>query len=783
MSSDDKTATIRDGEDYIQFLKRRFENINVSGGIDSVKFEHQPYIPYDISKDIITFGDIHGDLRVLVECLKLAGCIDKTLGLPDEKLYEDIRKEVMNDNKISEGLKEVEIELKYNEEFNNEKAIFTNWLKNVKWVRSNVYVVQLGDMIDRMRKPDNSDCTCSFLKHNKDCINNVKNSTDNDDYANTLKIYAFITVLNDRAVEMNSKFIPILGNHEFLNVQYNFKYVSMQEAKVFQYVYPQFYPLLNNSRNNSRNNSQNNIQSDINILNKVKEYCQKFEYDNSSNVLNYIKILNNAIQNNPKAEFENNKYFNCNGSFGRIVAYTPGQLCSNWLAIQCVPFLQIGEWVFVHGGLTINMFDNSLSNNTEKFCKLIRKYLLGINLNDDEINVIKKICSTSDDDLSIFMCRTHSSNLQRDIYRKTNINKILTYYNKQNTKNSPANIVVVAHTPQFELGLNLSINNNDFIMNDSRVIEDTNVNNKKVWKCDVAMSRGFNVNNFKKDIETINNLEDININNLKDNIIDSIIKLEINNYNNPLIYHSEFKGKTTKTTIRRNPLFENNTNGKKTFQNNNRKNTFEKINGSVNVKNKLIHVIANKIIEEFKIDRKKLYTNGLSVDIKYGDLLYNIWSKKLDSSLNDADNTILLDLATKISNNQSNVKYIKKITDTIIEISRNIIQKFIDALNKKYSVLHEHDIIKRNPLRYPQIFQITRKNTTNSNNPNNKKRIYTCKIMHSKAVNVHKIDNPNNPIILSFDTDGDYYDPKKLESIYVEGGKIQTSPKLLIISF
>ena len=720
--SSDMSATISDGENYIDFLKRRFENIDVRGGIDSVKFEHQPYIPYDISKDIITFGDIHGDLRVLVECLKLAGCIDPKMDdLPPE-------------NPIT------------NEEtFNQDTESYTDWLRKVEWKRVNVYVVQLGDMIDRYREKEKCNCKITFIEkqHNEKCNKGVKTDYDNDDYSNTLKIYALITVLNDQAKLKGSKFIPILGNHEFMNIEYNFEHVSAGEMLIFKYLYNNYYIdsiernkiikeniLKNIFSNIDKSSIEKYLKNVLKVESQLYDELQPLEYKPEPEKTEKNTTTSHNIKISADNEFVNVR---CLGMLGRMIGYTPGQLCANWLAIQCVPFLQIGEWVFVHGGLTDFMFNYKKTNNILNFCGLIRKYLLGLINNDsDDRKIINIICTTNEHLVdntnkmlySVFVCRTHGNNK----YDRPDINKILKYYNDNNSASridnyENAKFMVIAHTPQFIIEYGYGLNNK----------QDSNV-----WRCDVGMSRGFNIDNFKKDIEMINNINDDDIDNKLNNVIDIIIKLEFNT-NNPLIYHSKSKFNVNKkTTNRRNPF----------FKNNNSENTFENINKSVSVKNKLIHIIANKIIEEFKIDRKILFTNGYSTDEKYNDLLFiNRWKQ--------IDNSIFVELATLISQNQTTVKDINIITKKIIEISINIIQKIIDALKKKYSVFLDEktQIIERNINRYPQILHITtNNNTTNTSNNRTTKKIsksvnktvkyYTYKIMRSKKQNVLKIDNP-----------------------------------------
>jgi len=87
---------------------------------------------------------------------------------------------------------------------------------NNKWIGKDTFVVQVGDQIDRCR-PINQSC------HNKF-------STKNDE-GNDIKILLFFSDLHVQATKYGGAVFSLLGNHELMNVDGNFKYVSYTGLK------------------------------------------------------------------------------------------------------------------------------------------------------------------------------------------------------------------------------------------------------------------------------------------------------------------------------------------------------------------------------------------------------------------------------------------------------------------------------------------------------------------------------------------------------------------------
>ena len=127
---------------------------------------------YPKVRRIIAIGDIHGDLSVLLKSLSIAKVINF-----------DYKK---NDiNKVD--------------------------LNKIRWTGKDTYVVQIGDQIDRLRDKDDI-----FQDEGSD-----------------LKILNLLKKLNDQASKAGGKVICIYGNHELMNFDHDFRYVSPEEFKEF----------------------------------------------------------------------------------------------------------------------------------------------------------------------------------------------------------------------------------------------------------------------------------------------------------------------------------------------------------------------------------------------------------------------------------------------------------------------------------------------------------------------------------------------------------------------
>lgn len=140
------------------------------------------YIPPTITPTgrTVAIGDIHGDLKLAIQFLIVAKCIEKC--------------NVSNGNYTTVNVNGV--------------------LEHYKWIGNDTIVVQVGDQVDRCRTTDFNDC-----KNPQTTIN---------DEASDIKILKFYTEVDNLAIKDNrgGRLINLLGNHELMNVMGQLGYVS-----------------------------------------------------------------------------------------------------------------------------------------------------------------------------------------------------------------------------------------------------------------------------------------------------------------------------------------------------------------------------------------------------------------------------------------------------------------------------------------------------------------------------------------------------------------------------
>ena len=135
------------------------------------KCQNYKYLPNILPavKRIIVIGDIHGDINILYECLKIGKVIDN----------------------------------------------------NLKWIGKKTVVVQVGDQIDSCRYDQINSC------------NDINNYKKNEDKASDINILYFMTNLHNLASEHGGAVYSLMGNHELMNVVGDMSYVSYNNNKQF----------------------------------------------------------------------------------------------------------------------------------------------------------------------------------------------------------------------------------------------------------------------------------------------------------------------------------------------------------------------------------------------------------------------------------------------------------------------------------------------------------------------------------------------------------------------
>ena len=169
-----------------------------------------PYLPTFVEKvdRIIGIGDIHGDLDLTINFLKVGKLIDE-INEDEFKINECI--------KIPMNMTAKEFQDNYNilSEIlmTTKKGTFKHF-KYFKWIGNNTNVVQVGDQIDRCRPFSNSDC--------------MDDGITIDDENSDLLIMEIFDCLHKIALNFNGAVYSLIGNHEVMNFDGDFRYVSQR---------------------------------------------------------------------------------------------------------------------------------------------------------------------------------------------------------------------------------------------------------------------------------------------------------------------------------------------------------------------------------------------------------------------------------------------------------------------------------------------------------------------------------------------------------------------------
>lgn len=339
----------------------------------------------------------------------------------------------------------------------NENGIYDinemqKYFNSLKWTGGNSYVVQIGDQIDRTR--------------------DVISHKSFQDEGSTFEIVYLLKRLNELAIEYNkdkqknqpvsSNYVfSMLGNHEMMNVDGDLRYCSLAEFKVFA----------------ERLNSNKLTQKSQSNKNKTN-MSQIYKYGDNENDEESLSIH-------------------------RRNAYKPGGIMANYMSQNHNTLIQIGPFLFVHGGLPLNI---AKEYSIFKINEVVSRYLRGDKLNEDKkaLNEItKNLLWNRDMSQDSHKETIESIRMSRneEIPLKTKLRRIMRNYQETNNKSKSPQILCVGHTPQyfvkedanllFSIPTNNSTNNPNNKTSNKKTYELYGGNNFDVLRLDTGSSRAF----------------------------------------------------------------------------------------------------------------------------------------------------------------------------------------------------------------------------------------------------------------------------------------------------
>jgi hypothetical protein len=237
---------------------------------------------------IIVIGDIHGDMEMTRELLKVAKVINN----------------------------------------------------NDDWIGGNTVVVQVGDQIDRCRPTIDSQCD----------THGTTKLDENSDW----KILQYFTDLHKKARDVGGAVYSLMGNHELMNVNGDFRYVSYKGIEDFKY--DTLYDTLDD-------------ESSVTVSSEKKTYYKGMLKTQNS----FTMTSKNKTFSNPTIDNENsfNSIFNFDNDKTNLRkwAFKPGNPISDFLACTRQMAIIIGSNLFVHAGVLPQIAEKySVTNLNQLMC-------------------------------------------------------------------------------------------------------------------------------------------------------------------------------------------------------------------------------------------------------------------------------------------------------------------------------------------------------------------------------------------------------------------------------
>ena len=251
---------------------------------------------------------------------------------------------------------------------------------------------------------------------NNDSICDSNDSELYQDEGSDLKIFSLFENLHKQAQKYGGAVLSLLGNHELMNVVGDFRYVSPNEFREFGNFF--------------------------NAKKTLKRYgTYPFGYKERKEV------------------------------------FKPGGILAKKLALTRYSILQVGSWIFVHGGVSPEL---AKKFTLDEINSNIRSWLLG-NKDSDIKRAVNELFHNDDDTRSPFWCRIYSDPEDWDNSDgRQSFYKALNFLNIKNKRTETDKIkgMIMGHTPQYmyNKGINSECNG-------------------KLWRIDIGASRAFGLLN------------------------------------------------------------------------------------------------------------------------------------------------------------------------------------------------------------------------------------------------------------------------------------------------
>lgn len=412
------------GSSFPAFFQKNFSadspnviyNAGSKNGDDAGRLRTTHKSFYKPVRRMIVIGDIHGDLDALIECLRIAQVISIPQGA---ELPADPSKRT--------------------------SQVLYNLINRIRWTGSDTFVIQLGDQIDRIRPTDWHD-------------NQVAKGETQWDEGSSIHIFYLLWYLNYMANKDGGRVISIIGNHEFMNMSGDFRYVSPGEYQEYSDAFRLFYQT------------------------RPPTYLANATAEINAEIAELEQI-------HPVPP----------GYLERRLSYAPGGIMSNFMALHYKVIIQVGSWVFSHAGLTrktARIGTITAINNAVSRC------LLGPRVSRSmDCGMYDQIINCRSEDSPVWTrvygeASLHNNATSVNRQRAVMVDTIFKEYNQTNKKYLDASKIpmvkhmAVGHTPQGPQlgGINSGLGG-------------------RIWRCDVGMSRAFGSDAGKR-IQVLEVLED-----------------------------------------------------------------------------------------------------------------------------------------------------------------------------------------------------------------------------------------------------------------------------------